>query len=247
MKYYVDKSKIILIAEKLLQERGKSLLTKVMGFLGICVLMGTLLGLANSGPSSGNFAVYIFIAGFACSFVAANIFSDFATKEGMISVLMNPAPASTKFLIRIVAVLLGSVIMTVIGYLVFGYSDILALGVKYDTWVNLYSPFYHWNEYYTQTLFIFLSIFLFTDSIFVLGSILWPRRTFVKTVCFLTAFLLLIGLFFWLMAIIAKNKGVYFQVVDERAFTWSVISLIIIAAVAVTCLAYRFFKRKTIA
>lgn len=231
---------------KLLVEKKKNLITMILGYLGFCLAYGLIMAWFGATPGPGNFVTYILLAGLACSIVASGMFSETVNKEGKIAVLMLPASASSKFLPRLIAVVPAMMLLTVVGYLVFGYSDILLYGLLNDSWVNLYFPADGWNKYSTQTLFLILSWFLLSESIFIFGSVAWPKRSFLKTVCLLAVLMFIFGFISWGFATLMKDSQYSVHVEDEDSFAWSTIGIIFALAAGVTYGAYCLFKRKTL-
>lgn len=240
-------SRFGMICRKLLVEKRKNLLTMTIGYIGFCLAYGLIMAWFGAVPAPGNFVTYILLAGLACSIVAAGMFSDTIDKEGKIAVLMTPASAFDKFIPRLIAVVPGMMILSVAGYIVYGYSDILIFGITNNYWVDLYFPIEGWNKYSTQTLFLILSWFLFSESLFIFGAVVWPKRSFLKTVCLMAGLMIFFGCTAWLFARGMKESVYAVQITDEDAFAWSVITIIFLISMGITYSAYYLFKRKTIA
>lgn len=235
----------LLVCRKYLVEHKKKLLISMGGFLGICVIFGFIIGI-NSYTSSGNFAVYLFFAGVECSLVASRMFAETVMKEGKTSLLMIPASAAQKFFPRLVMVTLAPWILIIVGYFVYGYVSIFSYHMGFDVWVPLFNPFDGWNQRMTMALMLLVSFFLLSQSLFIFGAVAWPKRSFLKTIVLMAVLLMAFIFFAWLFARITHRYGVSVVVTDETAFTWSVVTILILISIGITAAAYYKFKRITL-
>ena len=135
-------------------------------------------------------------------------------------------------------------ILVIIGYPVFCYADILALGVSYGQWVSFTIP-HIFNIFNGPDavlgVCILLSMFLFSESIFIFGAVAWPRKSLLKSIGVFIAIQFLLSLL--TMAFIKSNSYLYIDIVDETAFGWSVTAIITAIAIGIIYCAYLKFKR----
>ena len=242
----VSSSRFWLVCHKFIIEHKKNIIYLCAGVLVCCLALGILFGLTGNMPLEGTFIFYVFMSGLLCSVAASRMFMETVRKEGSVSLLMTPASNRTKFIMRLICVLPCMVLICVIGYIIFGYTAILTMGIQSGNWFSLYLPPMT-SEYSLQSLFLLISVFLFTDSLFMFGAVSWPKRSFPKTLCLLTLLLIIFAWLVWLFIKIISNTSVYVVVTDEKAFTWSVISVITVVAALITVWTYYRFKNKTIA
>lgn len=234
---------------KLLAEKRKSLMIFAGGFIGFWIIIGIYTGLWGSVIDANSYIIYILLAGMICSLAASKMFSEMSKKEGKISVLILPASQTQKFVTRLLLVVPGMIILTIIGYLLYGYTNLLAFGLYNDIWLSLYNPMSSLfsSSSIILSFFFFISLFLLSESFFIFGAIAWPKRSFLKTILAIAALMIAMGFILWLFVKVFTGIGLYIRVTNENAFTWSFITIVTLISVAITYCAFILFKRKTIA
>lgn len=232
--------------KKLVIEQKKTLLIMTGGSIGLCVILGIWSGLFGGAPQQGSFVIYCLMAGLACSLVASKMFFDMTSKEGRTSLLMSPATAADKFIPRLIAVIPGMLILAILGYLAYCYSDILALGLKYDIWVPIYNPFSDWSSRDTTILGTVISVLLLSDSLFIFGAVAWPKRSFLKTVCLIAALQIILSFLSYVLIKCCVAWGIDFRLTDPDQFGWSVTVTLTVIAAAVIYASFIKFKRSTL-
>lgn len=146
--------------------------------------------------------MFIWVAGFIAQILGSLTFSSMSSKQKRIPNLMLPAAQSEKFISQCLLYIVGGNLFIIIsmflvdttsalifgmlpGWLSFDIADIsnALIGLSHET-------------YGLQILSIIilgsLSAFLLSQSIYVLGSAWWPRKSFLKT--FVALFALQMGL-----------------------------------------------------
>lgn len=133
------------------------------------------------------------------------------SKNGRLSVLLLPATQFEKYLARwVVAVVLCPLLLYVIHSLA-DWTRVIVLEIiypEYGQMISHVSPFAYLDtlllnapkDYFTLLVVSFLYIFL--QSCFVLGAMLWPKNSFAKTVAALLAVGLLFG---WVLGCTVSN------------------------------------------
>jgi len=235
-----------MVARKLLIEHRRTLLILTGSYLGASILFGLWFGYLGSVPRIENMLFYIMMSGLACALVASKMFFDMTSKQGRTALLMTPAKASDKYLTRFVGVLPGMLLLVVIGYLVFGYSDLLSLGLRYDTWMPLPNPLKVEDPDTIISICATFSVFLFNESIFIFGSVAWPKRSFLKS---LGVFAVIQILLFFIAAGIGKlfvEFNLRIEIVDEVALSWVIIGCITAIAAFIMWCSFRKFKHSTV-
>lgn len=235
-----------IIVKKLFIEQRKTLTILCGSYLGACVLFGIWCGYLGSAPTNDNFVIYMLMSGFAFAIAASRMFFDMSTKEGKISLLMTPGSAAGKYWPRFLAVLPGMLVLVAVGYLLYGYSDLLALGMMQDLWLSLPNPFGNANGDYASTIGILAAMFLFNESIFMYGAVAWPKRSFIKS---LGIFVIIqIGLTMIATAIIKSmiHSHISIEIVNPQAFGWIVAGIVTTIAIGIMYAGFRKFKNTTV-
>lgn len=231
--------------KKLIIENRATFLLVVGGFLGFCVLLGIWNGLIDISIGVSGLLYMLLVVGMLLV-VASLTFSDMSTKEGRIRLLMTPAPARDIFLSRLLVVLPGVILLGVAGYFVMGYTGLLADGVMHGDWntdvvrgfVGLWPSDWH--------VAAFLSgLFMLNETAFILGSVLWPRRSFIKTLAVMVAIQMIFTLLTALLVKAIYLSGLAVTDLPDWAPYCPTAILWVISAVLIY-VAYRRFKHKTL-
>lgn len=235
-------NRFMMMCGKIATEQRKTLLVTTGGYIGICAVLGLWSGFFGGAPAAGNFVFYLVLAWIACSLVASRMFSEITRKEGRTALLMTPARAADKFLPRLIIVLPGMLLLCTLGYLVYGYTDVLMMGMKFDIWPDVYNPFANWTESDTCTFCSMLAFFLLNESFFIFGAVNWPKKSFLKTFCLIAALQIALSFLAWGMF----KVGLELEVYDPKAFLWSVVTIMTLIATGITLWAFIRFKRLTL-
>ena len=237
-----------MVARKLLIEQKRTLMIMAGSYLGACALFGLWFGYLRATPRAETMIVYILISGLACGLVASKMFFDMTSKEGRTALLMTPATASDKYLTRFIGVLPGMILLVVLGYLAYGYADLLSLGLKYDMWMPLPNPFKGAaeNPNTISTICAVTAMFLFNESIFMYGAVAWPKKSFLKSLGVFAA--IQIVLFFAAAGLGKFLMEFQWRIVVENgeALSWSIIGCITAVAALIMWLSFRKFKNSTV-
>lgn len=242
-----NKEAYIFLLKKLFVEHKKNLLTIIGAYIAFWIIIGIINGFYGQVPSSSSFVLYILFSGLFCALVASKMFFETTEKEGTISLLMLPASSLQKFISRLIIVLPCMILSVTLCYFLYASFSTLTCGLYYDIWYPLYNPFSGWNGDSIKLICLILSFFLLNESFFVWGAVMWPKRSFLKTILFIACIIIL----FWLLVYGIIKLFLLFEwyivVTNENAFIWSIITIIAILAVGIIWNAYTHFKIKTIA
>ena len=149
----------------------------------------------------------IFLVAFGCM-SASLMWNEMKTKQGRLSVLMTPASAIEKFIVKIsiyiilfiivyiFAVIIAESIRYLILYLIYPDSAVvpLYLSGRFNETDNQYI----WDIFGTSAnhpIWILVMVFLIIQSFFVLGASIWYSKSFIKT--FLALGILIITFYFF--------------------------------------------------
>ncbi|MDE7345111.1 MAG: hypothetical protein K2N48_00025 [Muribaculaceae bacterium] len=119
------------------------------------------------------------ILGIGLTVLGSLTFSNFSSKMKRISALMIPASRIEKFMLRLLVYLVCGTILLVLGLLLgFGICQI-AFGAWVPTFNSVFEFFDIEYSGYIATSIILLA--LLGNSIYALGSSLWPKLSWIKT------------------------------------------------------------------
>lgn len=228
-----------LVIEKDIQERSKHYLLLFVLMLGVIAVVSTLITYTYFySPVQLNemellelnnrliIVILIFFAVLGC-IIASTIMEPMNSKVKKISFLSFPASDFEKFLSRWLIVTVGYVLLFIIAVFV---ADALRVGfcsliftrspIPWIDWTFIaghndtvyYSSFVFSEVYYLHLAF---SIFLFSQSLYVLGATFWPRFSFIKTY-FAKQVLGVLFLVFCYIAIVVSYDKIddFFNVLD---------------------------------
>lgn len=188
------------IAKKKLTEEWRQLLLSLLALLGVMVLAGICAssrayydGIAPHWFSQRSFefelilfTLILFVSG---TYVASVSFSRMSTPAGALSTLMVPASQFEKFMLRwLVAVPLFMLVFFCIA-VVADWCRVWYAAVHYGLETRAmpwFDAIFHTkdvgNGYFNSDSGPFMaSIFVMVQSFFLLGSIVWPKRSMLKT------------------------------------------------------------------
>lgn len=178
----------MLFRKEILDNR-KSLLLAVVTAWGLCILFGSLLGFIGRGGGLIEVTFFFLMIQFIANIYASLTFSNMKSKESRISTLMLPASAFSKFFVRWTIAVPGVALICLSGFYI---GDSFRMLVD---WIIMERPagsnYYHLVNPFTLlpalgfdsptlTANVVLS-YVFGQALYVFGSILWPRLSFIKT------------------------------------------------------------------
>lgn len=133
-------------------------------------------------------ALGIFVYGFflAGLLSASFTFSAMKSKVGRLTVLMQPATQFEKFMVRWLAYTLGFVLVYVLAFKLADCTRVLVYASAYPKIEEIglmpWSHFQTWEVFQEcRDTFVLITFYCFAQSLFVLGSAVWPKNSFVKT------------------------------------------------------------------
>lgn len=198
-----DRSRFTNFLMKDLIENWKSNLLRIISMYGLITIVfffnnyfsfknysPTNLYVANQVESFGLVLFLWCLWGFGC--VSASLtFERMKTKIGKISLLMSPVTSLEKYLVRW---FLMTIVFLAVFLLVFklaDYSRVLFFSILYPD-IDIIKPISlmhmvgNSNEYWSlfpsnSTFICMVSVYLFFQSFFLLGSAFWPKNAFLKT------------------------------------------------------------------
>ena len=231
-------------------DNRKALLLGIVGILGFCITIGTILGFNYTGGTWGETSFYGFIALIIGCAVGSLTFSNLIHKETRISMLLVPDTMFDKFIIRWFAVVPLLFILLAIGLYFTEFSRIIVFKIVHSDEVvaasgdfcKVLNPFELIGMIHDPSgaslAANFLTFYLFSQSLYILGSVLWPKLSFIKTFAAIWVLETIASII--LMTIdINIPKGVIF---DGTTFFWCVAAVTFAITVVVYVLAYLRFR-----
>lgn len=173
------------LIHKIVMEQPRIFLMRILLLVGVLSTGTVLIGITNShSPQSsiisielGFFAVMLFVLGLVYTSMT---FSEAGSRGGRISLLMLPARNIEKFIARFVVYV--PLYLVAFGLAVFLADAVRAVIMKivyYNIAGNI--RFISVEDFFNEDTSITLALFLGMQSFYLLGSIIWPRFSLIKT------------------------------------------------------------------
>lgn len=243
------KNHLVLMCRKSIIENARKLLLAVGIYLGACLVLGLWLGYLDIPLGPIGFMLYSFFAMIICAFIDSKTFAEFTSREGRISIMMTPASAADKYWSRAVAIIVGIYVLLFAGWYVMCCGNVLLLGVKHDLWfTDLLNPFdaigyFDWRDWFSLMVTSML-----VQSLYILGSVAWPKHSFLKSSavligCYLTLVFMAVGMWWY-----AREFAIYIMshtvIGDSIFYLWR--GTILILSFGLLWWGYKIFERKQI-
>ena len=193
---------------------------------------------------------------------ASFVMERMKTKTNRIAVLMTPATMFEKFLSRWLVFTFGFLIVFLIAFKLADYTRVSIYSLIYPDAKGAILPvnlgylvgsgkrWFLFNE--TYELIFVLSIYCFIQSLFVLGSSVWPKNSFLKTFVAVTIIVLIyvvVGIAVGNMLFNGSHNRdcsyIFSSITEQQAFNLASIAFVLFALVNCT-LAYFRFKESEI-
>jgi len=197
---FISFKRLTLLYKKDFIENWKTMLLRFVMLYAIMAIIFTFMGLSelesrtkhNFSPWYGGIyylrpAIFLFW-GFGCLF-ASLMMEKMKNKTKRIAYLMTPATNFEKFFSRFLPVVIVFIIAFFLAFKLADYTRIAILSMRYPEFnitavnisqglcsQNLDSMTHNWME-----LTALFSVYLFFQSLFILGSTLWYKNPFIKT------------------------------------------------------------------
>lgn len=160
--------------------------------------------------------LYMVLAAFTLIIAASNAMDWMGTRNQRINTLMVPATQLEKYAARFTIYIIGS---TIVFNLLFILADFIRIGVTplmCDTqWDGIHSILKIFNhvedpDRTSHTISIFIaSVIICLQALYLLGSTIWPKNSFIKTSMALTVIITVLTFFIWHMTNALFNYAVY--------------------------------------
>ncbi|MCI9285404.1 MAG: hypothetical protein HFJ91_06360 [Muribaculaceae bacterium] len=221
---FFSMGRLTLLAKKETSENWRTILLFCAGILGVLTVAGIFIAhnsyyegispLSYSLNSSGWFVIWcrlIMVAGGL--YLASVSFHQLSTRTGATQMLMVPASGFEKFLMRWLAaipiyVILSFVIIYIADLIRMCYAS-LCFGINADA-LTMFSLSDDDNTPGTVVYGLQFMVLIYIQSLFFLGSAIWPRRSMLKTI--VTIIVLAMAYFWfgvWIMNMFSGDVGFY--------------------------------------
>lgn len=244
METTIKKNPFLLVMRKTLIEKKKTYIYTVGAIIGACALVGLWFGMLGGQPDMSTAITYMLIGGFVLGYAASKMFADMANKQTRIAALMTPASAAAKFWPRFIIVLPCMLIVAVAGWYVLNYSMLLACKFSSGYWGAVYVPHIFSADVNIWDLAAITSLFLFNESVFMVGAIAWPKKSFIKTMILFAA--INFALSYSMVYIMKHLDYQIFLNISEDALSMTITAICTVVDCALIYLSYRLFKRATL-
>ncbi|MDE5880319.1 MAG: hypothetical protein K2J78_08605 [Muribaculaceae bacterium] len=192
----MDTNTFALLVKKELVDNRKPLVLGLIGIWATYILLGAFLGYVKTMVPVELF-LFCFFGGMILTIGASLAFNNMKSKEGRINTIMLPVPVHQKFIVRWLATVPLLLIVVLIGCLLGDWARIVVY--KLMLRFSDYSPAY--DSYYVDTTAISFIITNYvqereaigimlisgfwgvvcSQAIYFLGSVVWPKLSFIKT------------------------------------------------------------------
>ncbi len=181
---------------------ARNLIISASVLFGLMILIALLIT-KTTGPElpdvrAGGYAVFsLFAAGIVFPVIGSLTFSSYSTKPKRISAMMLPATKAEKFIsMMLVYVVFGNLVLLLSLLL----SDVLSASLFGIRSAISFLPDIFYNE---PEMLKFVPLFclgilwlmLLSQAIYIIGSAMWPKLSFLKTFIFMNAFQIIMAIF----------------------------------------------------
>ena len=198
----------------------------------------------------GTFTFLFFVLGAAS---VSLMFWEAATKEGRMKVLVSPFSQAEKFWSRFTVYFFGFIVVFFIGVLVGDAARILVTKCFSDfaPWTQSITAYLNLLDMSRDALIamnIFLMMFLFTMSWFILGAVVWPKNAFIKTFATLVLLTIVMVIISSISTAMFLSEGTWMprfiskEDVDTCSVLWRMWTLTVVASSIPCAVAYWRFK-----
>lgn len=242
-----------LTLKKEIIENRKTLLLGVGGIWGICILIGAFLGYnVLGGDFTEMIMLSIMFAAVGCV-VASMTFANMKTKESRIASILLPDTAFDKFLVRWIAVVPMLFLIMIAGFYLTEISRILVFKLSNDgetiancgVYCRMLNPWFMMgfgeSEISNGIRTSFIASYFFSQSFYILGAILWPKLSFIKT--FVALWVL--QTIFSIVLIALRNIDIDANI-DVRQFLNLIAAAEIMGALIIYLLSYLRFRHSQV-
>lgn len=179
-------SRFLMLLKKYIVENNRRILLSFGALFAVLALCGFLGGVISAG---GNIQLGQFLYPLLMSTLgmvgASVMFSEMKSKQGRTSLLMEPANAIEKFIVRWLVWVVASMLLFWPAFEVAELMRRLGTALVHGHFIPMqFAEFRMFNGCNTmaQGYMLISAGYLCTQSFFVLGAILWPRLSFIKTI-----------------------------------------------------------------
>lgn len=192
---FFSPERFLLLCKKDLMESWKTMLLRFVTLYAILAILFLYIGYLqykfppNSEYLKNYYVTATFICwGFGCLFASLTM-ENMGTKIKRISYLMTPATSFEKYISRLILTVVLFIVASILAFKLADYTRVIIYSIRYPEIEihlanikgiigndSMQSIIQNWGQFFCG-----LSIYLFFQSLFVLGSTLWYKKPFIKT------------------------------------------------------------------
>lgn len=181
-------------------ENKKTYLYELLVAWGICILLGSFMGMAGRGGGPGELIAFYIAIHYISNVYSSLSFSNMKHKSGRIATLMLPVSCKDKYVMKWIMAVPVMFAVGVIGYYLGDASRMIAAWLSDSrscpSYFHVPNPFYSADKEIEMLIFVGFVSYFFSQSLYLLGSILWPKLSFIKTFAVLYVLQMIIGIIF---------------------------------------------------
>ncbi|MDE6008685.1 MAG: hypothetical protein K2G90_05710 [Muribaculaceae bacterium] len=181
-------------------ENKKTYLYELLVAWGICILLGSFMGIAGRGGGMGELIAFYIAIHYISNVYSSLSFSNMKHKSGRIATLMLPVSCKEKYIMKWFMAVPVMFAVGIIGYYLGDASRMIAAWLadsrSCPSYFHVPNPFYSTDSEVELLIFIAFTSYFFSQALYLLGSILWPKLSFIKTFAVLYVLQMIIGIIF---------------------------------------------------
>lgn len=228
-------------------DNKKTILMRMAMMSGVWFLIGLICGITIGSSTEFIIIMYFTLSLMAGCIYVSTSFNEMKYKGGRISMLMNPASVTDKYLPRICNAVIGTFLIMILSYIMLELGRMLGwLFVQHGT-PSFMLPWQVLSVGENLNILLTLGWILMGIGLFFYGAILWPRKSFIKTagVLILVQTLLMICTF-WILDMIIDGGYMVEWLLDKVQTAWLIFSIEICIGGLCAVLAFVRLKKSTI-
>lgn len=158
--------------------------------LGLYLWYTITMIISNISTISGSYSVNPLFFSLIAAVMAGSAFHSLKTRQGRVDYLLSPSSTAEKYIVNLLLYVIGTFVIfafsfqmaDITRYVVMSFIN-AKLGLSNTLPTNLIEQFDVFQDYehYNKTLIFALVETLGIGAVFFLGSVLWPRRSVLKT------------------------------------------------------------------
>lgn len=186
--------------------------------------------------------ISLWVFSLALTVLGSLTFSNFSSKRSRIAALMVPASRAEKFTLRLLIYLVGGTLLLGIGFLLGAAICQIAFGA----WIAIFREI---KGFFDIEFASFLATYgilmaLLGNSLYALGSSIWPKLSWVKTWAVLTVFQWVVSTIMMILFMQDLSWLSFFRSIEAHIHTLKWIGIAVLAVLNITCWILAWWRYK---